>query len=131
MTFLQFRKSETGLSQLFLEKHNISNLLENALKYGGTIPRIDVKLTQGNGSAELEISDNGQGIAPNDIPLVFERFWRAGDEMTRTTQGTGLGLFLVQQIVKGHGGEVMVANTGPGGTTFRVILPGATMVEEA
>ncbi len=109
----------------------ISNLLENALKYGGTIPRIDVKLTQGNGSAELEISDNGQGIAPNDIPLVFERFWRAGDEMTRTTQGTGLGLFLVQQIVKGHGGEVMVANTGPGGTTFRVILPGATMVEEA
>ena len=108
----------------------ISNLLENALKYGGVIPRIDVKLTQDNGNARLEVSDNGQGIAPDDIPRVYERFWRAGDEMTRTTQGTGLGLFLVQQIVKGHGGDVMVADTGPDGTTFRVILPGATTAEE-
>ncbi len=107
----------------------ISNLLENALKYGGRIPRIDVRLTESSGSAQLEVSDNGQGIAPNDIPRVFERFWRAGDEMTRTTQGTGLGLFLVQQIIKGHGGEVLVTNTGPDGTTFRVILPGATTVE--
>ncbi|MEN8163389.1 MAG: HAMP domain-containing sensor histidine kinase [Acidobacteriota bacterium] len=108
----------------------ISNLLENALKYGGTIPRIDVSLTRNGASATLEVSDNGQGIAPDDIPRVYERFWRAGDEMTRTTQGTGLGLFLVQQIVKSHGGEVMVAQTGPDGTTFRVILPGVKNVEE-
>ncbi len=108
----------------------ISNLVENALKYGGTIPRIDISLTREGGSAILEVSDNGQGIAPEDIPRVYERFWRAGDEMTRTTQGTGLGLFLVQQIVKGHGGEVMVADTGPDGTTFRVILPRTTMIEE-
>ena len=108
----------------------ISNLVENALKYGGTIPRIDVGLTREGGSAILEVSDNGKGIAPDDIPRVYERFWRAGDEMTRTTQGTGLGLFLVQQIVIGHGGEVMVADTGPDGTTFRVILPRATMIEE-
>ena len=108
----------------------ISNLLENALKYGGANPRVDVRLTEDSGRAQLDISDNGQGIAPNDIPRVFERFWRAGDEMTRTTQGTGLGLFLVQQIVNNHGGEVTVAQTGPDGTTFRVILPGATAVEE-
>ncbi len=108
----------------------ISNLLENALKYGGANPQVDVRLTESNGRSQLDISDNGQGIAPDDIPRVFERFWRAGDEMTRTTQGTGLGLFLVQQIIKGHDGEVMVANTGPDGTTFRVILPRATTVEE-
>ncbi len=109
----------------------ISNLLENALKYGGTIPRIDVSLNREGGSAMLEVSDNGNGITPDDIPRVYERFWRAGDEMTRTTQGTGLGLFLVQQIVKGHGGEVTVTQTGHEGTTFRVILPGAATVEEA
>ena len=109
----------------------ISNLLENALKYGGTIPRIDVSLNREGGSAMLEVSDNGNGITPDDIPRVYERFWRAGDEMTRTTQGTGLGLFLVQQIVKGQGGEVTVTQTGHEGTTFRVILPGAATVEEA
>jgi signal transduction histidine kinase len=108
----------------------ISNLLENALKYGGTIPRIDVGLTLEGSNALLDIGDNGHGIAPNDIPRVFERFWRAGDEMTRTTQGTGLGLFLVQQIVKGHGGEVMISETGSAGTTFRVILPRAEIIEE-
>ncbi len=108
----------------------ISNLLENALKYGGANPQVDIRLTESSGRAQLDISDNGQGIAPNDIPRVFERFWRAGDELIRTTQGTGLGLFLVHQIVKNHGGEVMVAQTGPDGTTFRVILPGATTVEE-
>lgn len=102
----------------------ISNLLENALKYGGAIPRIDVSLIREGGAARLEVSDNGHGIAPDDVPRVFERFWRAGAEMTRTTQGTGLGLFLVQQIIKGHAGEVMVARTGSDGTTFRVILPG-------
>ena len=108
----------------------ISNLLENALKYGGTIPRIDVSFSRTEDSATLDISDNGNGIAPDDVPRVFERFWRAGDEMTRTTQGTGLGLYLVQQIVKSHHGEVSVAQTGPDGTTFRVILPGVRNVEE-
>ena len=104
--------------------------MENALKYGGTIPRIYVSLTRNGSIATLEVSDNGHGIAPDDIPRVYERFWRAGNEMTRTTQGTGLGLFLVQQIVKSHGGEVMVTQTGSDGTTFRVILPGVKNVEE-
>lgn len=108
----------------------ISNLLENALKYGGTIPRIDVDFRKTGDNATLDVTDNGKGIAPEDVPRVFERFWRAGDEMTRTTQGTGLGLFLVQQIVKSHGGEVLVAQTGTKGTTFRVILPGVKNVEE-
>ncbi len=108
----------------------ISNLLENALKYGGTIPRIDVVLQREGNQAVLDVTDNGSGIAPDDVPRVFERFWRAGDEMTRTTQGTGLGLFLVRQIIRGHGGTVTIAETGPSGTTFRVILPGVTTLEE-
>lgn len=100
----------------------ISNLLENALKYGGTPPRIDVTFRLDAKMAIIEVGDNGNGIAEADIPLVFERFWRSGDEMTRTTEGTGLGLYLVKQIVDGHKGSVRITTTGPTGTTFRVIL---------
>ncbi len=108
----------------------ISNLLENALKYGGTIPRIDLSLHLVDGQAVLEVADNGRGIATEDVPLVFDRFWRAGDEMTRTTQGTGLGLFLVRQIVEAHRGSVEVRATGPNGSIFRVTLPHARLEEE-
>jgi two-component system OmpR family sensor kinase len=73
----------------------------------------------------LEVSDNGGGISDEESPLVFHRFYRAGDEMTRTTQGTGLGLYLVQRIVKAHHGTVEVAATGSGGTVMRITVPGA------
>ncbi len=101
----------------------VSNLLENAIKYGGTIPEVTVRLFAENGRAVLEVGDNGRGIAEEDVPFVFNRFFRGGNEMTRTTQGTGLGLHLVEQIVSGHGGTVQVASTGPEGTVFRVELP--------
>ena len=100
----------------------ISNLLENALKYGGTPPRIEVRFRLKGTSATIEVEDNGRGISESDVPLVFDRFWRSGDEMTRTTDGTGLGLFLVKQIVEGHRGTVRISKTGPTGSTFRVIL---------
>lgn len=109
----------------------ISNLLENALKYGGTIPRIDLSLHLVEGQAILEVADNGRGIRSDDVPLVFDRFWRAGDEMTRTTQGTGLGLYLVRRIVEAHRGRVEVHSTGPTGTIFRVMIPHARLAEES
>lgn len=104
----------------------VSNLLENALKYGGRPAEIAVDLKIEDDNAVLEVSDNGDGIPKEEIPLVFHRFYRAGDEMTRTTQGTGLGLYLVQRIVKAHHGTVEVAATGGGGTVMRVTVPGAT-----
>ena len=70
------------------------------------------------------MSDNGKGIPEADLSLIFGRFFRSGDEMTRTTHGTGLGLYLVQQIVEAHRGSVEVAETGPEGTTFKVAIPG-------
>ena len=75
-------------------------------------------------TAVLEVSDNGAGIDDDDLPHVFDRFYRSGDEMTRNTRGTGLGLYLVQQIVEAHRGKVGVASTGPTGTIFRVTVPG-------
>jgi signal transduction histidine kinase len=105
----------------------VSNLLENAVSYGGTPPRITVRLSLDADRAVLEIADNGPGIADDEMPLVFEKFYRSGDELSRTTQGTGLGLYLVRQIVRAHRGTVRIATTGPDGTTFRVEIPGAEL----
>ncbi len=108
----------------------VSNLLENAVKYGGTPPVVEVSLALEDQHAVLRVRDNGRGIPESDVPLVFDRFFRSGDEMTRTTQGTGLGLHLVQQIVSAHRGVVRVRETGPEGTTFEVVLPEARRREE-
>jgi signal transduction histidine kinase len=108
----------------------VSNLLENAVKYGGTIPSVRVRLAASDGRAVLEVSDNGRGIAADDLAFVFNRFYRGGDEMTRTTQGTGLGLYLVREIVTAHGGSVEVARTDSTGTTFRVTLDRVEVREE-
>ena len=108
----------------------ISNLLENAVKYGGKPPRVEVRLVLRDGDAVIEIGDNGLGIPKEDLQLVFNRFYRGGDEMTRTTRGTGLGLYLVQQIIEAHGGRIEVVDTGPSGTIFRISLSGFDKVED-
>lgn len=102
----------------------ISNLLENAVKYGEESATVEIDLSMAGNRAVLEVSDNGGGISEEDVELIFGRFYRGGDEMTRTTRGTGLGLYLVQQIVEAHRGKVGVASTGPAGTIFRVTIPG-------
>jgi len=107
----------------------VSNLLENAVKYGGEPPRVGVRLALEGRRAIFDVTDNGPGVAPNEIQQIFDRFYRGGEEMTRTSNGTGLGLYLVKQIVKAHHGEVHVIDTGPGGSTFRVILPDAGLEE--
>jgi signal transduction histidine kinase len=107
----------------------VSNLLENAVKYGGRSPRVGVRLGLEGRRAVLEVSDSGGGIPAEEAPFIFDKFYRAGDELSRTSQGTGLGLYLVRQIVHAHRGTVGIAATGPEGTTFRVELPGAELKE--
>ena len=102
----------------------ISNLLENAVKYGDVPAAVEIDLSMDGNRAVLEVADNGAGIPKDDVELIFGRFYRGGDEMTRTARGTGLGLYLVQQIVEAHRGKVGVASTGPTGTIFRVTVPG-------
>jgi signal transduction histidine kinase len=103
----------------------ISNLLENAVKYGDDPAAVGIDLSMDGGRAVLEVRDNGAGVSEEDVELIFGRFYRGGDEMTRTARGTGLGLYLVQQIVEAHRGKVEVASTGPTGTIFRVTVPGS------
>ena len=99
------------------------NIIENAIKYtpeGGTIR---VSLHRDIRDAVLEISDTGVGIPQDDLPHVFDRFYRVDKARGRDTGGTGLGLSIVQQIVRLHGGSVTVQSKLGKGTTFTVQLP--------
>jgi signal transduction histidine kinase len=100
----------------------VSNLLVNAIKHseGGT--SISVALTVEAGSARIEVRDEGDGIAPELLPYVFERYRQAAGPMARS--GLGLGLAIVRELVVLHGGHIQAASPGVGqGATFTVVLP--------
>ncbi|MFN0204907.1 MAG: sensor histidine kinase [Planctomycetota bacterium] len=102
----------------------IENLLDNAIKYSEPPSAITLRLYRAGSNVIMEVSDQGVGLTAAESKRVFERFYRAGDERIRTTKGTGLGLYLVREIVKAHWGDVTVQSDGPGkGATFRVSLP--------
>lgn len=97
----------------------VGNLVANALRHtpdGGTV-------TLRGGPSYVEVADTGSGIAPADLPHVFERFRRADAARSRATGGSGLGLAIVRQIVEAHGGTATIASTVEVGTTVRLTLP--------
>ena len=97
----------------------ISNLIDNALKYGSNKP-IQVHLSQSATYISLTVSDNGPGIPMGEEKRIFEKFYRIGNEETRSSKGTGLGLFIVEAVAKMHGAEVSAANRSEGGASFSV-----------
>ena len=80
----------------------------------------------GEGEVVITVADTGSGIAPEDLPHVFDRFWRADKSRSRSTGGSGLGLAIVRKLAEAHGGTVDVISTTGTGTTFRVRLPELT-----
>jgi signal transduction histidine kinase len=109
------------------------NLLENAIKYtpaGGTV---SWTLEAGAGGVRSVIRDTGAGIAPEDLPRLFQRFYRADKSRSRDVPGTGLGLALVQSVLHAYGGTIRVTSAGLGqGTRVEVFWPrGRIAVEEA
>ncbi len=100
----------------------IINLVENAIKYsfGQVMVRVSLRLEQEQ--AVLEIADNGSGIDAPEKEKVFEKFYRSGNEDTRKTKGTGLGLYIVKEIVTAHGGKITVDANRPNGSIFKVYL---------
>ncbi len=104
----------------------ILNLVENAVKYTPRGGSVQVRLGQENGRVTLTVADSGIGIAPGDLPHVFDRFWRADTARTRTGErpGTGLGLAICKWIAEAHGGSIAVSSKPGRGTTFVVSLPG-------
>ena len=101
----------------------ILNLLENAMKYSDSIPEINIKIYLASDKIHLEISDFGIGIAQQERKKIFEKFYRIGNEDQRKTKGTGLGLYIVDQIIKAHNGSISVSSNHPKGTKFNIFLP--------
>jgi signal transduction histidine kinase len=97
----------------------IGNLIDNAVKYGLNKP-ILVEVAQIAGQPELVVNDNGPGIPAGEEKNIFEKFYRIGNEETRTAKGTGLGLFIVEAVARMHGAEVTVGNRQEGGASFKV-----------
>ena len=99
------------------------NLLENAVKYGDANPQIHTTLSLINNRIIWKVADNGIGIPDKEKGNVFEKFYRVGSEETRTTKGTGLGLYIVKEILEVHGGTIQVADNQPKGTKFLIEIP--------
>jgi PAS domain S-box-containing protein len=100
------------------------NLVANAVKFTPREGRVQVRLARVNSHVEIVVSDTGDGIRPDFLPFVFERFRQGDAGTTRKTGGLGLGLAIVRHIVELHGGTVHAASAGVGhGATFRVRLP--------
>jgi two-component system, OmpR family, phosphate regulon sensor histidine kinase PhoR len=102
------------------------NLLDNAVKYSAEHGEIRLVARRRDEQIVLSVSDNGIGISKEDLPRVFERFYRADKARTdQNTRGTGLGLAIVKHIAQLHGGHVEAESQIGQGTTIRVVLPGA------
>ena len=96
----------------------IVNLVNNAIKYSDGEGDIKIQAFRNGNNLTIEFSDNGIGIPDNEKKNVFQKFYRVGEEKTRTKPGSGLGLFLVKRITEIHGGKVAIENNTPKGTKF-------------
>jgi signal transduction histidine kinase len=101
----------------------LANLLANAIEHTPEGGRIDVIVTGDDHRAEIAVTDTGEGITPEHLPHIFQRFYRA-DPARRRTRGSGIGLTISRVIVQGHGGDLTAASPGDrGGATFTLELP--------
>jgi len=108
----------------------IRNVLDNAAKYGGLECWIRVEAHSEPGkqsrSVQITIKDGGRGIAPSDLPHIFEPFYRGKEVVASQIHGNGLGLSLVKNIIEAHGGTIAVVSVREKGTSFTLRLPAAT-----
>jgi len=101
------------------------NLLSNAVKFSGTGGTIDLELDRYGGDAVIRVRDRGRGIAESEHRAIFERFYRTPDTLSDGTPGTGLGLALVDHVVRAHGGTTGVESAPGRGSTFTIRIPEA------
>ncbi len=99
----------------------LSNLIENAVRYTPEGGEAHVSVTPSNEGVHVSVADTGQGISAEDLPYIFDRFFRA--EKSRSKGGTGLGLAIAQKIVEAHGRKISVSSRLNTGTTFAFDTP--------
>ncbi|MBT4774327.1 MAG: HAMP domain-containing histidine kinase [Crocinitomicaceae bacterium] len=101
----------------------ISNLIQNAIKYQAKGDEILISTTVNADKLNIQLSDSGPGIPDAEKNKVFEKFYRIGDEMTRSNKGTGLGLYLVKEIMTRNQGSISIEDNKPKGAIFKVSFP--------
>jgi len=99
------------------------NLLDNACKYSGDSSSVEVQLLAKGNKVVISVRDHGIGIRKEDHEKIFSRFYRAGEELTHTVKGSGIGLTIVKQIVDAHQGDITVESSPGKGSLFSIILP--------
>jgi signal transduction histidine kinase len=100
----------------------INNLLENALKYSTKESQVFASLKKYGSGIEMTVKDGGPGIPDREKKKIFSKFYRVGNEATRKTQGTGLGLYLCRKIARDHNADISVTDNKPGGSNFAVVF---------
>ena len=100
----------------------VSNLIENAIKYSSDNSKIAIRLMTDKDHVVFEVADNGEGIAEEEKQKVFEKFYRIGNENTRKTKGTGLGLFIVKEVLTHQKASIKIINNLPSGSVFRIVF---------
>ncbi len=120
-------KAEDNLPSIVVDpmriRQVIVNLVSNAVRYTPKEGKIEVTLREVDEEIELAVADNGPGISPDDLPHLFERFYRGDRARTRASGGSGLGLAIAKQWVEAHGGRIWAENLPEGGARFTVRLP--------
>jgi hypothetical protein len=122
---------EPGLPALKADKLRIgqvlANLLTNACKYSPDGSRVTISARNSGKGVQIDVSDQGIGIPPEDQSMLFTKFFRASNAAKSGVPGIGLGLFISSHIIEAHGGEIWVSSDGVHGSTFSFTLPLGTM----
>ncbi len=119
----------TGLVAAFAEtdpqrmEQVIGNLVGNSMRYVSEGSRIEMSLAKVGGDLVIKVSDNGPGVKEEDLPFIFDRFWRGDKSRARASGGAGLGLAISRQLVEAQGGKITAANRVEGGLEITVTLP--------
>ncbi|MEG0438484.1 MAG: ATP-binding protein, partial [Solibacillus sp.] len=125
---LQFESEFTPEMTIRIDEDRIeqvlTNLIDNAIRHTPANGSVTVSILRENTFAKIQVSDTGQGIPQEDLPYVFERFYKADKARTRSKGGTGLGLAITRNIIEAHKGNITVDSGGEQqGTTFTFYLP--------
>ena len=124
---------QSGVERAFCDRERIvqvlSNLVGNAIKFTASGGRIRVMADAWGDMVRIAVADDGPGIAPDQVPRIFDRYWHLAQRESR--QGAGLGLYIAKGIVENHGGRIWVDSVPGHGSTFYFTLPAVDAVREA
>jgi signal transduction histidine kinase len=109
----------------------LANLVDNAVKYSPDGGRVEVEISGHDGSARFAVRDRGLGIPIDEQSRIFEKFYRLDPNLTRGVGGTGLGLYICQELVRRMDGRIWVESRDGGGSTFSFELPAASPARAA